>query len=62
MIRHRFGLGGASTATLREVAALMGVSRERVRQIEQAATERMRRIMARRQRPTQLPFTRGATA
>jgi RNA polymerase sigma factor (sigma-70 family) len=41
VIRARYGIGGAPR-TLRQVAAVLGVSGERVRQIEQCALERMR--------------------
>ncbi|MEA2383872.1 MAG: polymerase primary sigma factor [Solirubrobacteraceae bacterium] len=42
VIRARYGIGGAPR-TLRELAGVLGVSGERVRQIEQCALERMRR-------------------
>lgn len=51
VIRHRFGLHGETASTLREIGDLMGLSRERVRQIEVAATARMRRLMLRRIQP-----------
>ena len=40
----RFGLeAGGRPHTLKEIAALVGVSRERVRQVEGAARKRLRR-------------------
>jgi RNA polymerase sigma factor (sigma-70 family) len=42
VLRGRFGLGGREERTLRELAATLGVSAERVRQIEQAALDKMR--------------------
>ena len=40
----RFGLERGEERTLTEVAAVMGVSRERIRQIEQAALAKLRRL------------------
>jgi RNA polymerase nonessential primary-like sigma factor len=40
----RFGLEKSDEQTLTEVAAVMGVSRERIRQIEQAALAKLRRL------------------
>lgn len=47
---QRYGLAGQEPLTLREVAARMGVSRERVRQIEHQACGRLRRSFTRRPR------------
>jgi len=44
VIRHRFGLGGNAPLTLQETGDQMGLSRERVRQIECQAKERMRKL------------------
>jgi RNA polymerase primary sigma factor len=44
IIQMRFGLERGEERTLTEVAALMGVSRERIRQIEQAALAKLRRM------------------
>ncbi|HXV75853.1 MAG TPA: RNA polymerase sigma factor RpoD/SigA [Candidatus Polarisedimenticolaceae bacterium] len=44
VIAHRFGLGGSPPLTLQETGDRMRLSRERVRQIECQAKERMRRI------------------
>jgi RNA polymerase primary sigma factor len=41
VIERRFGLGGRTEETLREVASRMGVSRERVRQIEARALNKL---------------------
>ena len=41
IVRQRFGLDG-DTKTLREIGLFFGVSRERVRQIEKAALEKLR--------------------
>jgi len=40
---HRFGLDGEKPKTLQEIGKLLGLSRERVRQIEKAALEKIRR-------------------
>jgi RNA polymerase sigma factor (sigma-70 family) len=42
VIRMRFGLDGEDPRTLEEVATVLGLSRERVRQIEYRALQRMR--------------------
>ena len=44
VIRYRFGLGGGAPLTLQETGERMNLSRERVRQIECQAKERMRRL------------------
>jgi RNA polymerase primary sigma factor len=46
VIRHRFGLDGCPIMTLKEIGAEIGVSRERVRQIETQAKTRLRRIFS----------------
>ena len=48
VLEHRYGLHDRPALVLREVGRLMGVSRERVRQIEVKATRRLRRILLRR--------------
>jgi RNA polymerase sigma factor (sigma-70 family) len=42
ILTMRYGLGGAERLTLQEVGARMGVTRERVRQIEKAALKKIR--------------------
>ncbi|MDZ4731462.1 MAG: sigma-70 family RNA polymerase sigma factor [Xanthomonadales bacterium] len=44
VVGHRFGLHGHGRRTLQEVGKLMGVTRERVRQIQMAALARLRQI------------------
>ncbi len=47
VIKHRFGLDGSPIMTLKEIGAKIGVSRERVRQIETQAKTRLRRMFSR---------------
>ena len=48
VLGYRFGLHDRAPLVLREVGGIMGVSRERVRQIEVKATRRLRKILLRR--------------
>ncbi|MDR3085874.1 MAG: hypothetical protein LBU47_06115, partial [Christensenellaceae bacterium] len=43
VVERRFGFGGGDLATLAEIAGAFGVTRERIRQIEKRALERVRR-------------------
>jgi RNA polymerase primary sigma factor len=43
IIKHRYGLDGKEAKTLQEIGKIMGLSRERVRQIEKAALNKIRR-------------------
>jgi RNA polymerase nonessential primary-like sigma factor len=44
VVEHRYGLNGHGRRTLEEVGALLGVTRERVRQVQLAALARMKEI------------------
>jgi RNA polymerase primary sigma factor len=45
ILRARFGLDGGSERTLEEVGAKFGVTRERVRQIQNIALRKLRRMI-----------------
>jgi RNA polymerase nonessential primary-like sigma factor len=47
VVEHRYGLHGHGRRTLEEVGALLGVTRERVRQVQLAALSRLRDISSR---------------
>ena len=47
VVEHRFGLHGQGRRTLEEVGELLGVTRERVRQVQLAALTRLREISQR---------------
>src|SRR5437868_5300319 len=48
VIMSRFGLDGSEAKTLEEIGREMGLTRERVRQIEMAALARLRHTIERR--------------
>lgn len=55
VVEHRFGLHGHGRRTLEEVGRLMGVTRERVRQIQMAALARLRQVSS-REGYAEIPF------
>jgi RNA polymerase nonessential primary-like sigma factor len=57
VVEHRFGLHGKGRRTLEEVGQILGVTRERVRQVQLAALTRLREI-SRRDGVMETPFTR----
>ncbi len=50
ILRYRFGLDGGSEKTLEEVGAKFGVTRERVRQIQNLALRKLRKMIERLER------------
>ena len=55
VVEHRFGLHGQGRRTLEEVGEILGVTRERVRQVQLAALTRLREI-SRREGISEMPF------
>lgn len=55
VVQHRYGLHGHGRRTLEEVGDLLGVTRERVRQVQLAALSQLREI-SRRDGFSELPF------
>jgi RNA polymerase nonessential primary-like sigma factor len=55
VVEHRFGLHGKGRRTLEEVGQMLGVTRERVRQVQLAALARLREI-SRREGISEAPF------
>jgi RNA polymerase nonessential primary-like sigma factor len=55
VVEHRFGLHGKGRRTLEEVGQLLGVTRERVRQVQLAALIKLREI-SRREGVREAPF------
>ena len=48
ILNLRFGLDGSNAKTLEEIGALMGVTRERIRQLQNLALSKLRRLMQQR--------------
>ena len=53
IMKLRYGLGGRREKTLEEIGEKLGVTRERIRQIQMGALCKMRRALGRREQPTQ---------
>ncbi len=52
---HRFGIAGGPTLTLKEIGQMMNISRERVRQVECQAKNRLKKIFARKRVSKSVP-------
>lgn len=53
ILNHRFGLDGREPKTLEEVGAKFGVTRERIRQLQNIALCKLRKALGRREAPTE---------
>jgi RNA polymerase primary sigma factor len=51
IIAERFGFGGRQRKTLQEVGETLGISRERIRQLENAALAKLRRALSLKEEP-----------
>jgi RNA polymerase primary sigma factor len=60
IVRQRFGLGGMKRQTLEDVGVTLGVTRERVRQLERAALLKMRRAFEESEAPADFPLPMAA--
>ena len=52
IIFDRFGLDGGKPKSLEEVGKKFGVTRERIRQLQNVALAKLRRALAKREKPT----------
>jgi RNA polymerase primary sigma factor len=56
IISQRFGFDGGERKTLQEVGRRLGVSRERIRQLENIALTKLRRALSQKEDPVGLPI------
>lgn len=61
IIECRFGLDGKTPLTLEEVGEKFGVTRERIRQLQNIALDKMRRSLRKREKPTAAFFSKRAS-
>ena len=57
IIDERFGLSGKKPLTLEEVGREFGVTRERIRQLQNSALTKMRRALRKKEKPIPKPIT-----
>jgi len=61
IIGARFGLNGKTPMTLEEVGREFGVTRERIRQLQNIALDKMRKKLRKREKPTEAFLSRTAS-
>jgi len=59
IINNRFGLSGLKPMLLEDVGREFGVSRERIRQLQNSALEKMRKALMKKDKPAPQTFSRG---
>lgn len=62
IIDSRFGLNGRKVMTLEEISHSFGVSRERIRQVQNAAIAKMRKVLANKEKPPKPRLERSLAA
>lgn len=62
IIDERFGLNGRKPLTLEEVGREFGVTRERIRQLQNSALTKMRRALRKKEKPIPKPVSNFKTA
>ena len=62
IIDERFGLDGRKAMTLEEVGREFGVTRERIRQLQNAALTKMRRALRKKEKPMPAPVNQAGNA
>jgi len=60
IVFQRFGLDGGKPRTLEEVGKKLGVTRERIRQLQNVALAKLRRALNQKERPTDLALPAAA--
>jgi len=56
IISQRYGIGSGERKTLQHIGNKLGVSRERIRQLENVALEKLRQALNQKERPVALPI------